>query len=945
MTYLTKESVIMRNHAKSKVEALAIVAHHLSAQGLVVGDYKEALLAREAQATTYLGQGIAIPHGTLADKDKVAKTGVVLVHFADGVDWGNGNVVHLAVGIAAKSDEHLQILRQLARSLDNDKVANLLKTAKTADEVLGALGQQNSEFSSYVVQSSAQDIESLLVFANSFLSQKSAVSSGFLSDILSKPVIHLGNGLGFVQSKTAVLKPTALAISLDNAIGYRQHNISQFLLVANHDTADANFVSQMVDNVLKTPPTSREAWRSLFGHNNYHKDSVVLANQHGLHARPATALIEVAGQFEEDIQVSIDNDNFVSAKSLVRLLSLGATQGATLYFCTPNTDGASERLFAVVQAVESGLGEEVHVSTRAQQAVLPIAQEEELVLQKDERYCGMSASRGLCIAPAYVVKEYEFEFERTADNPSDQKNLLDQAIKNVRQELDGIIKNAKTREIAEIFTAHQHILDDGEILSGVHQRIDEGLSAPMAWHGEIEGLVQAQSRLDNPLLAQRAMDLKDIGQRVLASLCGVDIARPEGQYVLIKDDLLPSDVASLGENVSAIVTAFGGVNSHSAIIARALGIPALVGVGTVALQVAQGETLLVDAQEGYFVASPNEALVQTVLDKQAKLAYENNLAKLNAHEPATTTDGHQMEVVVNLGDVAGVQHAIELGAEGVGLLRTEFVFMKHNAMPNIDAQKADYMRVFEAMGSRPVVVRTLDVGGDKPLPYLTMNKEDNPFLGVRGVRLTLQRPDIFKDQLIALIQASNDVSKKTGVQQDLRIMFPMIGRLEEWRSARAILDEVLAVYPHPNLQVGMMIEVPSAVVLADKFAKEVDFFSIGTNDLVQYSLAIDRGHPSLSADADGLNPAILRLIEKTVQSAHAHGKWVGVCGELASDELAIPVLVGLGVDELSVSASQIPRVKMQIRKLTLSTCQDLAKTALELDTASDVRALVAKDSV
>lgn len=276
--------------------------------------------------------------------------------------------------------------------------------------------------------------------------------------------------------------------------------------------------------------------------------------------------------------------------------------------------------------------------------------------------------------------------------------------------------------------------------------------------------------------------------------------------------------------------------------------------------------------------------------------------------------------------------AVEKGADGVGLLRTELVFMQHNKMPDETTQIADYVQVFDAMNGKPVVVRTLDVGGDKPLPYLTMKKEDNPFLGVRGIRLSLNRPELLRKQLIALIKASN--------HRPLAIMFPMVGQLDEWYKARAILDNVLVDHPHDNLQVGIMIEVPSAAILADKFAPLVDFFSIGTNDLVQYTLAIDRGHPVLSAQADGLDPSVLRLIDTTIKSAHAHGKWVGVCGELGSDNLAVPILLGLGVDELSVSSSQIALVKAQIRTLNFAECQTLAKQALEANNGQAVRELV-----
>lgn len=437
----------------------------------------------------------------------------------------------------------------------------------------------------------------------------------------------------------------------------------------------------------------------------------------------------------------------------------------------------------------------------------------------------------------------------------------------------------------------------------------------------------------NHLLAERAADLRDIGQKVLMKLTGQDLdVEPDEPYILIKQDLLPSDVAKLDpKKVAGILTAQGGASSHSAIIARALGIPAIVGAGGV-LSIHQGLVVLIDGGKGYFVVSPDQNMVNDCQIAQANFAKRKALAKEQAFQPAITKDGHRVEIAANLSNVNDAQLAVKNGAEAVGLLRTELVFMAHHNMPDVQTQILDYQKVFNDLEDRPLVVRTLDVGGDKPLPYLPMPAEENPFLGVRGIRLTLEQPKLLKDQLTALIVASKG--------RDLRIMFPMIGRIEEWRAAKAILDDVLQEYPHDNLQAGIMMEVPSAAIMAEDFAKEVDFFSVGTNDLTQYTLAIDRGHPALSKDTDGLHPSILRLIDKTVQAAHAYGKWVGVCGELASDEKAVPILLGLGVDELSMSSTSIALTKAQIRELNLQECQTLAKKALSCTTSQEVRTLI-----
>lgn len=974
---IDQQSIIMGCVAQTKAQALSLIARELLSRGLVSENYEPALLARESQISTYLGQGIAIPHGTLADKNKIAKTGVLLVHFADGVDWGEGQIVYLAVAIVANNDEHLSILRQLTQCLDDDALPQKLKIAKTTDELIHALFKQSHLIDTapkpscelslpacYRLQINAQDLESALVQACEFLRQQSAVSSGFLSSILSKTPIDLG-GVLVVQTDKAVLKAAVLGLAwlYDNAY------TKQLLIVADKHS-DRQFLSQLLDKIIAFAPNNYDDWARIFWQSDeFFYEQVMLYNRHGLHARPATVLSQLAQTFDEPIDFSVDGEHFVCGKSLIKLLGLGATYGTKLYIRTPKNNNAHERLSVIAQAILGGLGEKIEkieptaaqihplfvdqVNDTANQvfestlevddaSLTAIAVDESASVQliKDQKYYGMIASKGLCIAQAYVVAERELVFERLADNPEEQKQQLNHAISLVNQQLQTAIDDATSDDIAQIFTAHQVLLNDNELIAGVYQRIDEGFSAAMAWQSEIDALVGIQAGLSDPVLALRADDFKDIGQRVLMALCEVDYGVPQGDYVLVKDDILPSDMTRLGKGICAIVTASGGINSHSAIIARSLGVPALVAMGGLVLKIEQGQTLLVDAEEGYMVIEPNPSLIEHTQERLDQFSRQQQLAKQSAHEIAQTQDGHQVEVAVNLGDVTEVTGALALGAEAVGLLRTEFVFMRHTALPTIESQIIDYAQVFEPMNGRPVVVRTLDVGGDKPLPYLTMNKEDNPFLGVRGVRLTLRRVDIFKDQLTALIQASNQITQKTGVQQDLRIMFPMIAQMQEWRQAKAILDEVLQSHPHPKLQVGMMIEVPSAAIMADKFAKEVDFFSIGTNDLVQYALAIDRGHPSLSAQADGLNPAILRLIDQTIKSAHANNKWVGVCGELAADEKAVPILLGLGVDELSVSAAAIPAVKMQIRTLTLTKCKALATAVLALNTASEVRSAV-----
>lgn len=942
---LTTKDVRMNLRAADKQEALAVLAGILVEDGLTAEGYLEGLQSREAQSATYLGQGIAIPHGTPQSREHIVQTGVRLAHFADGVVWNDeGDRVYLAAVIAAKSDEHLQVLKQLTKVLSED-VAEKIKSASTADDILAII---NGKPKSLILNENlikldekAKDADALFVTAfNALKAANLADSVSLLSSkslMLSKYVqciSFMGNENQIAQSALSLAitnhdilpKAVAVVVANEHLDTKKLSSVYDVLMDEEFEVALAKADIQAIIELLGVE--SSQSWVS--------KTAVIL-NEHGLHARPATALSTLAKEATGEIKVSVDGGFFVSAKSLSRLLSLGAVRGQVLKFIAePNTD-AVVHLDKLVKAVADGLGEEVVPLSEQSQTepttptMLNFSENKQIVL--GEKTHAITASSGVAVGEAFVVREQRFEYVATADDPVAEFERLVAAIDVVKSELSEMVFGAKNADIAKIFTAHLALLDDEEIVFGAKDGIDDGLSAEAAWHAHIETTAKIQSAVANHLLAERAADLRDVGQKVLAVLTGQSLhTEPSTPYVLIKEDLLPSDVARLDPaRVAGILTAVGGASSHSAIVARALGIPALVGAGLDVLNAAQGVSVLMNAAEGWFVIAPSDELVLESQKAQELLKQRKEIASQHALEPAVMTDGHQVEVVANLGNVHNTAQAVALGAEGVGLLRTELVFMAHRQVPNIVTQIADYERVFDALEGRPLVVRTLDVGGDKPLPYLPMPSEENPFLGLRGVRLSLKQPEMLKDQLIALIQASKG--------RDLRIMFPMVGRLEEWTAAKAILDEVRAEYPHDRLQVGIMIEVPSAAIMANAFAKEVDFFSIGTNDLTQYVMAIDRGHPILSKDADGLHPSVLMLINHTVQMAHAHGKWVGVCGELAGDEKAVPILLGLGVDELSMSMSSIALVKQQVRELNMADCQALAQRALECRTATEVRAL------
>jgi phosphoenolpyruvate-protein phosphotransferase len=631
----------------------------------------------------------------------------------------------------------------------------------------------------------------------------------------------------------------------------------------------------------------------------------------------------------------------VSAKSLSKLLAMGAHRGQVLEFLAEPSI-ASDALPALVRAVEEGLGEEVEpLPAQGENADQPIiaAQPDESAIKQaalhaGDQVNGIAASPGIAIGPVLVRNRQAIRYPKRGESPAVELQRLDAALDKVHGEIGVLIEESQVASIRDIFTTHQAMLRDPALREEVQVRLQKGLSAEAAWMEEIESAAQQQESLHDKLLAERAADLRDVGRRVLACLTGIEAEQaPDEPYILVMDEVAPSDVATLNaQRVAGILTAGGGATSHSAIIARALGIPAVVGAGPGVLGLAPNTQLLLDGERGELLIAPTDAQLEQACSERASREERKRLADARRMEPAVTRDGHPVEIAANIGAAGETPEAVAMGAEGIGLLRTELVFMSHAHAPDQATQEAEYRRVLEALEGRPLVVRTLDVGGDKPLPYWPMPSEENPFLGVRGIRLSLQRPDILETQLRALLASADG--------RPLRIMFPMIGNIEEWRTAKAMVERLRVELPVADLQVGIMIEIPSAALIAPVLAQEVDFFSIGTNDLTQYTLAIDRGHPSLSAQADGLHPAVLRLIGMTVEAAHAHGKWVGVCGELAADALAVPMLVGLGVDELSVSARSIALVKARVRELDFAECKRLAQQALMLPGAHDVRAFV-----
>ncbi|SPO53363.1 Multiphosphoryl transfer protein [Includes: Phosphoenolpyruvate-protein phosphotransferase; Phosphocarrier protein HPr; Fructose-specific phosphotransferase enzyme IIA component] [Pseudomonas sp. JV551A1] len=946
MLELAKEQIAMGQKAADKAEALRLLADRLVADGLVAEGYLQGLQAREAQGSTFLGQGIAIPHGTPQTRDLVYATGVRLLQFPEGVDWGDGQMVYLAIGIAARSDEHLRLLQLLTRALGETDLAEALRRAGSAEALLKLLqgAPQELALDAQLVglNLAAEDFDELAWRGARLLQRADCVDSGFAAVLQQAEPLPLGEGLWWLHSERQVRQPGLAFITPQQPLRYRDQPLNGLFCLASLGAAHQALLERLCEvliegrgQMLYQATSSRAVLEVLGGEApaDWPSARVVLANPHGLHARPAKVLAQLAKGFEGEIRVRLVDSAqpAVSAKSLSKLLSLGARRGQALELVA-EPGIAADALPVLLTAIEEGLGEEVEPLPQT----AAVADEVAEVLQAPgagSRIQGVGAAPGIASGPAHVCVEREFDYPLRGESCAQERQKLREAVATVNGELQALIQRSD-KAIGEIFITHQEMLADPALTDDVEQRLGQGESAAAAWMAVVEAAARQQEALHDALLAERAADLRDIGRRVLAQLCGVPAqAEPEQPYVLVMTEVGPSDVARLDPGrVAGIVTAQGGATAHSAIVARALGIPAVVGAGASILLLDNGTPLLLDGQRGVVSVAPPADELQRALAERDLREQRLQAAWANRFEPAVTRDGHAVEVFANIGESNGIAKVVEQGAEGVGLLRTELIFMAHTQAPDVATQEAEYRRVLDGLDGRPLVVRTLDVGGDKPLPYWPIAAEENPFLGVRGVRLTLQRPQLMEDQLRALLRAAD--------QRPLRIMFPMVGQVHEWREARAMVERLRAEIPVADLQLGIMVEVPSAALLAPQLAREVDFFSIGTNDLTQYTLAIDRGHPSLSAQADGLHPAVLSLIDMTVRAAHAHGKWVGVCGELAADPQAVAVLLGLDVDELSVAARSIAEVKALVRQADYQTARALAHEALQQDSAAAVRALV-----
>jgi phosphocarrier protein FPr len=664
--------------------------------------------------------------------------------------------------------------------------------------------------------------------------------------------------------------------------------------------------------------------------------TIPVLNEIGLHARPAALVVELAGRFEADLQLAKEGGaGPVSARSLTGLMTLMARKGDQL-LATASGPQADEAVAALEELAAGGFGEgAVDVVVKSQ----PSAPEESgSAPEPGDVLPGIAASAGIALGPARHL-DHDLAAPSFPDSQGAEveRGRLDEALAAARHAIEydrETVAGRGAAKEAEIFTAHLALLDDEALLERARALIDGGDSAEAAWHAAGEETAAQWRGLGDQLLAERAADVDDVSRRVLGALAGGGAgAVMQAAGIVVADELTPRDTAALDpELVQAVATARGTATAHAAILARALGIPAVVGLGRSVLAIAEATPLLLDGQEGTVLVAPDEAQASSARSRAAEADERRRVAREHAGEPTVMCDGTVIEVFANLGGGGQASAAVEMGAEGVGLLRTEFLFLERAELPSEDEQVQTLTAIAADLSGRSLIVRTLDVGADKPLQAVPMEPEANPFLGRRGLRLSLARPELFSVQLRAILRVA--------AEHPLKVMFPMVSTAAELDAALELLEQARAdTGVRAPLDAGIMVEVPAAALLAEQLAARADFFSIGTNDLTQYTMAAERGNELVGDLLAGAQPAVLRLIRLIAAGAAVHGRLVAVCGELAGDPAAAVLLVGLGVRELSMAPPLIAEVKQALRSVTLADAIAAAETAVDAADATAARAV------
>lgn len=819
---LSIKSVQLAAAFDHKNDAIHAAAELLVQIGAVDKCYLASMLKREALTNTWLGNGIAIPHGMVESCDLIIREAIAVIQIPAGVEWQDGNKARLVIAIAACPDRYREIYKKLTSLLSDKEQLEILSTTADKQQIITTLFGQNTK----------------------------------------------------------------------------------------------------MDRSFKSSLSVYQEW--------------TLDYPSGLHARPASLWVDFAKRAQSSIKVH-HGPYVVEMKNLIGLLQLGAQNGDVLIFSTDAIEGAQllKEAISVVKKVsisEKCMMREMEVQRKAFHSWYPRSGKKGI--------SGVGASSGLALGEVFVLRQNNISI---LDEPIDFSTgvaCLENALKKTKYKLSSVIADITARmgaDSAAIFSAQMVLLEDENLIAQACRFMAEGHGVAWSWDRAVRQFTDMFSKVDNPLLAARAVNLVDVGRRVLGqinpSYRSFFLNDIPHDTILVTDDLSPSDITQLDSTkVRGLVTAWGGLLSHTAILARTLGIPMIVAAGVDVLAVECGVQAIIDGDNGFIYPEPPFEDIEDVQKHMSVVAQKRD-NKVCVHRlPVQTTDGQRIRIMANVNSAHQVPIAFNLGAEGIGLMRTESLFLESQHIPDEELQFDVYRKMILAVGERPLIIRALDIGGDKQVTHLHLSKEDNPFLGIRGTRLLLRRRDLLIPQLRALYRAA----KEGG---DLWILFPMVMSLSEIFAIKKIAEEIQNDISAPKLKFGIMIEVPAAAIMADVLSAHVDFFSIGTNDLTQYTMAVDRQNPYLVSEADSLDPAVLRMIHQTVQGAEKHKCWVSVCGGMAGDPFAAMILAGLGIHELSMISSDIFSVKTCLQAHSFEEMKILAKKALQCETARAVRAL------
>ncbi|MET3559648.1 phosphocarrier protein FPr/phosphocarrier protein [Bartonella japonica] len=819
---LSIRSVLLAASFDHKNDAIHAAAELLVQVGAIDKCYLESMLKREAITNTWLGNGIAIPHGMVESCDLIIRDAIAVIQIPAGVEWWNGNKARLVIAIAASPDRYIEICKKLTCLLFDKRRLEALLTTADKQQIITTLFDHNMK-----------------------------MEKAFRGDL----------------------------------------------------------------------PVYQE-W--------------TLDYPSGLHARPASLWVDFAKKISSSIRIR-HGQYAVEMKNLVGLLQLGVKNGDVLIFSTDAVEGAQllKDAISVVKKIsisEKCMVREIESQTKAFHGWYPRSRQKGI--------SGVGASSGLASGKIFVLRQNTVSI---IDQPIDfaaGAACLENALTKTKHKMASVISNITARmgaDSAAIFSPQMVLLEDENLIAQTCRFMAEGHGVAWSWDRAVRQFADMFSKVDNPLLAAQAVNLIDVGRRVLGEInpsyrsfflddipCGI---------ILITDDLSPSDLAQLDcTKVQGLATAWGGPLSHTAILARTLGIPMVVAAGANILTVKCNIQAIIDGDNGFVYPDPTPEDVEDVQKHMSIIVQKRDREIRGCKTPMQTIDGQKIRIMANVNDANQIPVALNLGAEGVGLMRTEFLFLDSPHIPNEEAQFNVYRAIIEKVGDKPLIIRVLDIGGDKQVTHLHLSKENNPFLGIRGTRLLLRRRDLLIPQLRALYRAA----KEGG---DLWILFPMVMSVSEIFAIKKITEEIRNDIDAPKLKLGIMIEVPAAAVMADILSAYVDFFSIGTNDLTQYTMAVDRQNPYLVSEADSLDPAVLRMIHQTIQGAEKHKCWVSVCGSMAGDPFAAMILTGLGIHELSMISCDISSVKACLQGHSFEDMKILAKKALQCETAQDVRAL------